>query len=252
MPGCRQTILTALVHVAVRGCVVCYGVFSADGICCGALFHLSSSENLHFRRLKCLRWSLITVFLVELIEESCVGCTPGWDCLNLWSLLWHEGCCEPWLPLCCALWLCPWDPQSSAVVSQPCWSLPGALWVLGTGTSEGDVGDRAASWCFSSRCGQSWGHIAAWGVHPCPCRRSRCCRREWESCSFLPLLGLGSPPSPSNNFSLYKLSLAHLQRQLCTLTCFFLTTVNYAGFLWQTYLTFLILFFLFSTALSKI
>lgn len=90
------------------------------------------------------------------------------------------------------------------------------------------------------------------GVHPCPCRRSRCCRREWESCSFLPLLGLGSPPSPSNNFSLYKLSLAHLQRQLCTLTCFFLTTVNYAGFLWQTYLTFLILFFLFSTALSKI
>lgn len=87
---------------------------------------------------------------------------------------------------------------------------------------------------------------------PCPCRRSRCCHREWESCSFLALLGLGSLPSPSNIFSLYKLSLAHLQRQLCTLTCFFLTTVNYAGFLWQTYLTFLILFFLFSTALSKI
>lgn len=56
---------------------------------------------------------------------------------------------------------------------------------------------------------------------PCPRRRSWCCHREWESCSFLPLLGLGSPPSPSNNFSLYKLSLAHLQRQLCTLTCFF-------------------------------
>lgn len=70
---------------------------------------------------------------------------------------------------------------------------------------------------------------------------------------FLALLGLGSPPSPSNNFPLYKLSLAHLQRQLCTFDLlFFLTAVNYAGYLWQTYLTFLILFFLFSTALSKI
>lgn len=41
-----------------------------------------------------------------------------------------------------------------------------------------------------------------------------------KSCGSLALLGLGSP-SPSHNFSLYKLSLAHLQRQLCTLTCFF-------------------------------
>lgn len=28
---------------------------------------------------------------------------------------------------------------------QPCWSLAGAPWVSGTGTSEGDVGDRADS-----------------------------------------------------------------------------------------------------------
>lgn len=68
--------------------------------------------------------------------------------------------------------------------------------------------------------------------------RSELRARQGKSCVFLGLLGLGSPPSPSNNFSLYKLSLAHLQRQLCTLTCFFLTTVNYAGYLWQTYLTF--------------
>lgn len=97
-------------------------------------------------------------FFVELIEESYVVCTPGWDCLDLWVgtllvwpcsavLVWREGCCEPWLLLC---WdtagLCPWDHWSSGVgLFSRARAWQGAPWVSGTGTSEGDVGDRADS-----------------------------------------------------------------------------------------------------------
>lgn len=57
-------------------------------------------------------------FFLDLVEESYVGRTPGWDCLDLWTLLsgpalaalaWPEGCCEPWLLLCqgtAGLWPC--------------------------------------------------------------------------------------------------------------------------------------------------
>lgn len=204
-------------------------------------------------------------FFVELIKESYVGHTPGWDCPDLWALPWSgaalatclEGYCEPWLLLC---WdtpgLCPWDHQSSGVgIFSRARAWQGLRGCLGQEPQKGMLVTELTRDAFPL--GVVRVEVTALGSGrftptPWPHRRSRYCRREWESCSFLALLGLGSPPSPSNNFSLYKLSLAHLQRQLCTLTCFFLTTVNYAGFLWQTYLTFLILFFLFSTALSKI
>lgn len=64
-------------------------------------------------------------FFVELIEESYVGHTPGWDCLDLWALcwsdpalvvlVWREGCCEPWLLCWDTAGLCSWDHWSSGV-----------------------------------------------------------------------------------------------------------------------------------------
>lgn len=52
-----------------------------------------------------------------MIEESCVGCTPAWDCLDLWARCWSGPALAVlvWPEGSCSAGLCPWDHRSSGV-----------------------------------------------------------------------------------------------------------------------------------------